>query len=265
MTRTLHRAGLAALLWLGLGLAAARPAAAQVDTTTADTTATESSGGARYAVSVFSGYQWFDESAALRNAPLLGLAFTRPVFGRVLSLGANVAFMRPQSRGDYFPWNRQVYFSDAAGTRDTTLLFVVSQNTTVATYGLEAGARAPLGRLGVPAGRLGGIELGAHLGAGLWTLWTDPEQNHRSRAHGGWTWSYGASLGIPVGGASSIQLQLDDVVINHFYRGMLSLSDPLFAEDLFTNPETAVPAARTSFHNPRLSVGFAFVPGKGAP
>jgi hypothetical protein len=71
----------------------------------------------------------------------------------------------------------------------------------------------------------------------------------------------GAGIGVPVGGSSTIRLRVDDLIFTDFDRDWFSLSDPLFAEELFPNPVTTPPAKEWRIHNPRLSVQFTFVPG----
>jgi hypothetical protein len=61
-----------------------------------------------------------------------------------------------------------------------------------------------------------------------------------------------------------LRVRADDVIFTNFDRERFSLSDPLFAEDLFQNPVKTPPAARRTVHNPRISVGFSFIPGSGA-
>ena len=56
-------------------------------------------------------------------------------------------------------------------------------------------------------------------------------------------------------------MRVDDVIFLRYDRDRLSLSDPLFAEDLFPNPDPVPPAAKRTVHNVRLSVVFSYVPG----
>ena len=211
---------------------------------------------ALYRVSMLGGYQWFDESAALRSSPLLGVRVSR-VFGSFVTAGFNATMMRPESRGEFFPWNRQVYFSDATHKNDTTLLFQMNQRVTLATYGLDVGLR--LG--GKRGSRLMGADVAVSAGAGFWSLWLDPERTSGNNIRGGLSFPIGAGIGIPLSRGAGVGVRVDDVILTNFYRDVLSLSDPLFSEDLFRNPTFIAPPAKSTIHNVRLTVAFSFVPG----
>ena len=261
MITRIARAALS-LVALSAGLlAAARPAAAQNDTTMTQERPAGSD-GPRHDVSVLTGYQWFDEASALTNAPFIGLRIERPL-GGLFTAGVNLAFTRPSTRGDMFPWNRQVYFSNPAGERETTLVFITSQDVVMATYGGQVGVRLPLSRTGLAAtsGRIGGIAIDAGLGAGFTTIWADPEQNRQNRVIGGWYWNLGAGISVPLPQNTALSLRVDDVVLQNHDRDRLSLADPLFADDLFVNPSTSPPDEKSTYHSPRVSIAFTFVPG----
>jgi hypothetical protein len=219
--------------------------------------------GPQHGVSVTSGWQWFDEATALDNAPFIGLRIDRPL-AQLFTVGVNVAFARPSTRGDMFPWNRQVYFSNPAGERETTLVFITSQDVVLATYGGQVGVQLPLSRTGLATagGRLGAIALELGLGAGFTTIWADPEQNRQNRVIGGWYWSAGGGVSVPLPQGTALALRVDDVVLQNHDRDRLSLSDPLFADDLFPNPASPPPSEKSSYHSPRVSIAFTFVPGR---
>jgi hypothetical protein len=205
-----------------------------------------------FEVTAGSGYQMFDKSAALRDAPIVGLRITGRDIGRV-RLGVTAAFARPLTRGDYFPWNRQIYFSDQARRNDTALVFEVSQRVTLASYGADAALQ--LGGVRAPDARgLGAVQFEVGGGVGGYTFWLDPEQVRRSRSFSGLAFSAGAGVGVPVGGAITLRLRVDDVIFTNFDRQQFSLS---------VNPVTTPPEARSIVHNPRFSVGFSFIPGAG--
>jgi hypothetical protein len=181
---------------------------------------------------------------------------------RNLSVGANAVFSRPTSRGDYFPWNRQPYFSDQQRRNDTTLVFEVSQRVTVATFGLDAGFQ--FGGLRDEAARAFSIRsvlLDVGGGLGLYRVWLDPEQTRGNESFGGLQLSLGGGVGLPVGRTSVVGLRVDDVILTDFDRDRLSLSDPLLREDLFRNPRPNPPAAKSTIHNLRFSVLFSYIPG----
>ena len=260
--RPLHpaRASVGMLL-LALG-AIARPAAAQVVDSVGlgDTLAVSSRWN--FEVAAITGYQWFDESSALRNAPTLGFRVTTPRLYGPLTIGLSGSYVRPTTRGDYFPWNRQIYFSDQARRNDTTLVFEVSQRVGLAHVGLEAGARFGGGER--VAGRIvdwRAMTFDAAVGIGAYGIWLDPEQVRRNARRSGGSYMLGAGIGVPVGGSSTIRLRVDDLIFTDFDRDWFNLHDPLFAEELFPNPEKTPPAKEWRIHNPRLSVQFTFVPG----
>ena len=212
-------------------------------------------------VTAGTGYQLFDKSAALRNAPVVGLRITGRDIGRI-RLGVTAAFARPLTRGDYFPWNRQIYFSDQARRNDTALVFEVSQRVTMANYGADAALQLG-GVRNASARGLGALQFEVGGGVGGYTFWLDPEQVRRNRSFSGLSFSAGAGVGVPVGGAITARLRVDDVIFTNFDRQQFSLHDPFFAEDLFVNPVTTPPEARSTVHNLRFSVGFSFIPGAG--
>lgn len=215
-------------------------------------------------VSAIGGYQWFDKAAALRNAPAAGLRIVNPrILGLAgLSLGFTAGVSRPTTRGDYFPWNREIFFSDINRRNDTTLVFEVSQRVTVANYGAELGWRVGGGGAGAIPG-LSAATLDLSAGAGGYAIWMDPEQNRGNKVHARPALSFGAGVGVPLRGATSIRVRLDDLVFLRYNRQWLSLHDPLFAEELFPNPTTTPPAAKSTVHNLRLSMQFSFFPGTG--
>ena len=244
--------------------AAARPAAAQVADSVglSDTVVTSSKWN--FEVAAITGYQWFDKSSALRNAPTLGFRVTTPRLYGPLTIGLSGSYARPTTRGEYFPWNRQIYFSDQARRNDTTLIFQVNQRIALAHVGLEAGVR--LGGQERTAGRLldwRAATFDAAVGIGAYGIWLDPEQVRSNTRRSGGSYMLGAGFGVPVGGNSTIRLRVDDLIFTDFDRDWFNLSDPLFAEELFPNPVKTPPAKEWRIHNPRVSVQFTFVPGAG--
>ena len=213
-----------------------------------------------FEVSAIAGYQTFDKAAALRNTAAGGMRF---VNARILptlpglSLGFTVGFARPTTRGEYFPWNRQIYYSDINRRNDTTLVFEVSQRVTMAQYGAELGWR--LG--GVDGAGWRGISPEVSVGLGGYSFWLDPEQNRENRVRSRLAYTLGAGLGIPTGRGTTLRFRVDDLVLTSFNREWFSLHDPLFAEELFRNPTTQPPAPKNTVHNLRLSMQFSFFPG----
>jgi hypothetical protein len=225
--------------------------------------------GRRYEVAALAGYQWFDKAAALRATPTMGLRIVHPDllsrWARGFTVGANAAFARPTTRGDYFPWNRQIYYSgDASRRNDTTLVYEVSQQVTMAWVGIDVGYRYA-GRPSSPAMRSPtdwrALELDASVGPGLYGFWLDPEQKRRNEMHSRRGWLLGGGIGIPITRDSKLLLRAEDLVFVWYDRNWFSLSDPLFSEELWRNPVKTPPAAKGTVHNARLTVQFSFVPG----
>jgi hypothetical protein len=254
---------------VALLLVAPAAAGAQVSDSVGTNIQGATAGGHRYEVAAIGGYQWFDKAAALRGAPTMGLRVIHPdLLDRWLpglTIGANAAFARPTTRGDYFPWNRQIYYSgDASRRNDTTLVFEVSQQVTMAWVGLDVGYRYG-GRPSEPAMRSPAdwraLQLDASVGPGLYGFWLDPEQSGRNVMHSRRGWLLGGGIGIPMPGNTKILLRAEDMVFVWYDRNWFSLSDPLFSEELWPNPVKTPPAAKGTVHNARLTVQFSFVPG----
>ncbi|MEJ7810434.1 MAG: hypothetical protein WKG32_08475 [Gemmatimonadaceae bacterium] len=212
----------------------------------------------RYEVSVISGYQQFATSAALDGSPILGARIARTIVPRI-SAGAGFAFARPMSRGEYFPWNRQPYFENTR-QNDTTLIYSVSQRTTLMTGGIDVNLRLPVYALN-PRSAFAGVALEGGVGVGFYNFWLDPQQSRGQRRFGGLAYQFGGGVSIPASRGSAIRLRVDDVLFTHYDRDRLSLSDPLFSEDLFRNPDPAPPAKQRSVHNIRIALWYSFVPG----
>lgn len=258
----------AAAALVALALAAAPARAQTPDTTTLASTDTAGPSAARlFEISALGGYQWFDDAAALNGAPTIGFRAVSPrsLLGIPgLSFGVTAGFARPTTRGDYFPWNRQIYFSDINRRNDTTLVYEVSQRVTMAHYGVELGFRA--GGANDTTRRssaLRGIALEVSGGVGGYAFYEDPEQNRRNEVHAKPAFSLGGGIGIPMPANTMLRLRVDDLIFTGFDREWFSLHDPLFAEELFQNPERTPPAPKSTVHNLRLSVQFSFVPGAG--
>lgn len=227
------------------------------------------SGDHRYEVVALAGYQWFDKAAALQATPTMGF---RIIHGDLLqrwlpglTIGANASFARPTTRGDYFPWNRQIYYSaDASRRNDTTLVYEVSQQVTMAWVGFDVGYRYG-GRPAAPAMRSPtdwrALELDASVGPGLYGFWLDPEQARQNKLHSRRGWLLGGGVGLPLPGNTRILLRAEDMVFVWYDRNWFSLSDPLFAEELWPNPVKTPPPPKGTVHNARLTVQFSFVPG----
>ena len=254
---------------VALALVAPAAAGAQVSDSVGTTIDSLPHGGHRYEVSAIGGYQWFDKAAALRGTPTMGLRIVHPDLLKQwlpgFTVGANAAFARPTTRGDYFTWNRQIYYSgDASRRNDTTLVFEVSQQVTMAWVGVDIGYRYG-GRPSSPSMKSPtdwrALELDASVGPGLYGFWLDPEQERKNVMHSRRGWLLGGGIGIPMPGNTKILLRAEDMVFVWYDRNWFSLSDPLFSEELWKNPVKTPPAAKGTVHNARLTVQFSFVPG----
>ena len=210
-------------------------------------------------VAAVSGIQFFAKSAALDYSPTLGMHVRRP-FRNFFIAGGGIVVARPLTRGWYFPWNRQVYFSDASHLNDTTLIFQINQRVTVATLTVDGGLRfaGPTGTMFERFGVEGTVGLGRYI------IWADPERARENKRMSAMTWQIGGGATMALGSSARLLVRMDDMIFTNFDRDFLSLSDPLFAEDLFSNPVLTPPAKQKTIHNPRFTFGFTFVPGGDA-
>ena len=211
-------------------------------------------------VAAVTGWHHFAWSSALEYAPILGVQVRRPFRGMFLA-GGGLVVTRPLTRGSFFPWNRQVYFSDASHLNDTTLIFQINQRVTVATLTVDGGVR-----LAGPSGTMlerFGVE--GTVGVGRYIIWADPERARENKRMSAITWQFGGGLTMALGQSTKLLARLDDVIFTEYDRDFLSLSDPLFAEDLFPNPTQTPPPKQRTIHNARVTVGFTFVPGGDTP
>lgn len=211
-------------------------------------------------VAAVTGWHHFAWSSALEYGPFLGMQVRRPFRGMFIA-GAGLVVARPLTRGSFFPWNRQVYFSDASHLNDTTLIFQVNQRVTVATLTVDGGVRLA-GPNGTRFERFG-VE--GTVGVGRYIIWADPERARENKRMSAITWQLGGGVTMDLGQSTKLLARLDDMIFTNYDRDFLSLSDPLFAEDLFPNPVNPPPAKQRTIHNARITVGFTFVPGGDAP
>lgn len=249
--RRIVNAALSAAVVCSMGAAAQEPATGE--------TAVPRSSGLPSEVAAVSGIQFFAKSAALDYAATLGMQVRRPI-RNVFLVGGGIVVARPLTRGWYFPWNRQVYFSTPPGN-DTTLIFQINQRVTVATLTVDGGVRFA-GPTGTVLERFG-VE--GTVGVGRYIIWADPERARENRRMSAMTWQIGGGATMALGSSAKLLVRMDDMIFTNYDRDFLSLSDPLFAEDLFRNPVLTPPAKQKTIHNPRFTFGFTFVPGGDAP
>ena len=247
---------------VALGAQVPDTAAAHRDSVLVADTATEAITGRLFEVSALTGYQFFDKAAALHNSPTFGLRIVNPhIVGAIpgLSFGVSASFARPNTRGDYFPWNRQIYFSDQQRRNDTTLVFEVSQRLTMAHFGGELGYR--IGASDAGNRRFGdwrGLVVDLTGGVGGYAFWEDPEQNHHNQVHSKLSYLLGGGIGVPLPARSMLHFRVDDLIFTGYNRNWFSLADPLFSEELFQSTPTNNPAPKSTVHNLRMSVQFSF-------
>lgn len=252
---TMTQIGRVVLAALSASVVAGSTAAAQEPTPGNAASVPRSSANASEVAAV-SGWHHFAWSSALEYTPFLGMHVRRPIRNYFIAGGALVV-ARPLTRGEFFPWNRQVYFSDASHLNDTTLIFQVSQRVTVATLTVDGGVR-----LAGPSGTMlerFGVE--GTVGVGRYIIWADPERARENKRMSAITWQLGGGFTMALGQSAKLLARLDDVIFTEYDRDFLSLSDPLFAEDLFPNPLQPPPPKQRTIHNARVTVGFTFVPG----
>lgn len=210
-----------------------------------DTTASVGTAGWRpFVVTPFLGTQLYDKASALEgNTPTAGIDVTyriTPMLGIGVMLGAS----RPMTDANMFPLVRM-----QAG--DTSLYYRVGQRVSQYTYGVQAVASLPAVSRFTPY---------ADLGVGRFTFNMDPQAVGTTRRYSGPMFSLGAGLSFLVGSRTGFSVDLRDIVLSSFDRSQLDATDPLFRDPNFDPTPPGQPAAKSTVHNLRLSIGVRFVP-----
>ena len=215
----------------------------------------------RFTVTPLIGTIHWDNSSALANkkagddgtfnktaiTPTIGLQADYQVLKQV-GVGFYFEAARPTTRGDYFP---AVLFTFGGGT--ITELHTVSQRVTVLMYGVE-------GTFNFEAGRVQPYVSG---GGGAVTVTMDPQQTDANSAFTKGQFQLGGGLGFRVGTQSTVKLDARDYVFTSWDRNKLYPVVPDFQNTTFPSANPAPPAAKSTVHNFRISLGFSYVPRRG--
>ncbi|MBI4410375.1 MAG: outer membrane beta-barrel protein [Gemmatimonadetes bacterium] len=197
----------------------------------------------QFQLTPYGGFLWADKSAALDDAPVVGLegvyyASTNIAFGFYGS------FTRGQSDGSYFPamqWD--------VGP-DTTRLFHVGQDLSIATYGGVL-------KLGMTFGRIAPYVAG---GIGGYTFFLDPQSNDQPQVMSGTTFEAGGGFHLGLTQRTGLRVDVRDVVFTDYDRDKLNPVQERFRSTVFLHARP--PAAESTVHNLRAAIGFTYLPGR---
>jgi hypothetical protein len=194
------------------------------------------------------GYTHFDRASGLVNSARLGLDLDYGL-SRFFALGTNFSISRPQTRGEDFIASL-TYGDPVAG--DTTFFFNVTQPVSVTTAELAATFRAPLS---------GRITPFAKAGAGVYTLYMDPQVVAGRRTFSRLSSTIGAGFNVRVGNSSGITFDVRDMILTKYRRDRLNATDSRFAGGRrFAEDFPAAIAPKETVHNIAFNIGFSFVP-----
>ncbi|HKG95980.1 MAG TPA: hypothetical protein VKA84_28970 [Gemmatimonadaceae bacterium] len=241
------------LVLAALTLAAA--AAARAQDVGADSTPREErggSGGRPFLVSPSIGIQLSDRASALaRSVPVASLDVNYRLTP-VLAIGFSGSAARPKTDGRFFS-----LVELPAG--DTSDFYRVSQRVTQFTYAVQAVASFTASILEGP--RLHPYVLAS---VGGYTFTMDPQAMGRTTRYSGPSAAFGGGLRFPIGANAGVLFDARDVIFFSYERSRLDATDPLLRTDKFDPVPLGKPAAKSTAHNIRLSLGVTFVPrGRG--
>ena len=205
-----------------------------------------------------------NHSALVPVSPILSLQGQMHVTEN-LGLGFALDYTRTSTDDDIFPYG-QFQFPFA----DSTLLVALRQPVSVFQYQLT-------GMLGIALGdRLYPYVVG---GVGGYTVYLDPQQNDKSLRQTDLAFTLGGAMKIGVGGSSSIELSVRDIVWTGFDRDLMNpMTDRTCRESgikqfsgnvcpnerfPFLDPELSDSnwsEASETVHNLVFSVAFSFIP-----
>ena len=237
------------LLLSALALAAA-PARAQEPDSVLTDEGPVNTGSSPFQITPSIGVMLQDESTALqRTTGVLGLDFIYRL-NDIIGLGFTGSVARPTTDGEFFPLVRI-----PAG--DTSLYYRVSQNVVQYTFGIQGQAKLQLGRYAPYAT--------AGLGRYLFSL--DPQAFDNVRRYGGPMFSLGAGVHVPLGSRAGMSIDLRDVIFTSFDRDEFDATDPRMRDPRFDPVPGGKPAAKSTVHNFRLTLGVSFIPSarEGTP
>ena len=237
------------LLLCGLALAAAPTKAQEPDSVLTDD-GPVTTGRSPFQITPSIGVMLQDEASALqRTTGVLGLDFMYRLT-EMIGVGFTGSVARPKTDGEFFPLVRI-----PAG--DTSLYYRVSQNVVQYTFGIQGQAKMQLGRYAPYAT--------ASLGRYLFSL--DPQAYDNVRRYGGPMFSLGAGVHVPLGSRAGMSVDLRDVIFTSFDRQEFDATDPLLRDPRFDPVPGGKPAAKSTIHNIRLTLGVSFIPAarEGTP
>ena len=232
------------------------PAALRAQDPTRDTTFTPGTstgagtGGRSFTLMPHVGMMNFSSYSGLERAPALALDARYDV-GRGFAIGTAVSLSRANTRGGDFITALR-YGDPSKG--DTTFIFRLQQPVTLLDASLNATYTLPA---------LMRIEPYVTGGAGLYSMFLDPQANHGTgRDFSRMSALFGGGLRLRLSQAAGITFDARDLVLTNFDRNRLAPSDARFRTDLYPEVFPAPPAARDVVHNVLFTVGFTWTPAR---
>lgn len=207
----------------------------------------------RYTMLVVGGQTVFDETAALKDAPYLGIEGIYNI-SRFFGLGGYLMISQPVTNAEFFPLLRLAF-------SDTAYYFLPSQQVTQLGFGINATGRLPLGQR---------LALIGSAGVGQYVFRLDlqrararPELPHHET--NGWSareYMVGGGIHIALPRGGGLRLMVRDLIYTDFERDILGLNHEMLASEGVPHPDPFKPEAKSTTHNLRFEVGMSFVPGQ---
>ena len=193
----------------------------------------------------------FDDAAGLETGGALGVD-AEYHFARFFSIGTNLTYARASTRGEDF-LGRITYGIAEQG--DTSFFFRITQPVSVLDASLNGTLRFPLGRL-TP------FVTG---GAGVYTMYLDPQVNRGATRIGRLSGNVGGGVAVQLAERAGVTLDVRDLIFTDYNRARLNPTDGRFRNFQFPTEFQTAPAPKSTVHNFMISLGFMYAPRFGGP
>lgn len=187
------------------------------------------------------GYVLYKEATGLKSAAMLGLDAVYHVSNR-LGLGVRFDVGRPGTDGKFFP--AEMSFGD------TTLVFAVKQPVTFVHYAAQAQVET--------GGSLSVFGVGS---AGRYLITMDPQTARGRATLEDWAFVAGGGVRFRTGGGTSVQLEVQDLILLNYTRNSLNPVDSRFIPTRFPEVVPPQPEFDGTAHNLYFALSFTFTPG----
>ena len=204
----------------------------------------------RFTVTPRGGFIHFDRASSLKSSGALSVNASYSITP-MFAVGFDFAVSRPETRGEDFI--AALRFGDPSAG-DTTLFFQVEQPVSVINTALTGALRVPFEP----------FSLHATAGVGVYSLYLDPQVVGGTHHFSGMSGLVGAGVGYRLGQRVGVQLDVRDLIFTNYDRTRLNPTESRFANVRFREDFAPPPANKSSVHNLMLSLGFSFVPSRGA-